>query len=80
MRITEKGEEIYMSYGPHSNDFLLVECQFPCCSFRVTEIHMYVDGFYLDDNPSDGVYLDDIILKDLTPPEKDDLAGQDCLG
>lgn len=41
---------------------------------------MHIDGFYLDDNPSDGVYLDDIILKDLTPSEKEELAGQDCLG
>lgn len=47
---------------------------------HVTEINMYIDGFYLDNNPSDGVYLDDIILKDLTTPEKEELAGQDCLG
>lgn len=47
---------------------------------HVTEINMYIDGFYLDNNPSDGVYLDDIILKDLTPSEKEELAGQDCLG
>jgi hypothetical protein len=24
--MAEKGEEIYMSYGPHPNDFLFVEC------------------------------------------------------
>ncbi|KAL4750516.1 hypothetical protein BDW72DRAFT_213384 [Aspergillus terricola var. indicus] len=59
----EKGEEIYMSYGPHSNDFLLVEY-----------------GFYLDDNPSDGVYLDNIILPELTRFEKKELAGKECLG
>ncbi|KAL5045450.1 hypothetical protein BDW71DRAFT_208264 [Aspergillus fruticulosus] len=60
---TEKGEEIYMSYGSHSNDFLLVEY-----------------GFYLDDNPSDGVYLDDIILPELTRSEKKELAERECLG
>ena len=26
--ILEKGEEIYMSYGPHPNDFLFVECAY----------------------------------------------------
>lgn len=82
MWVTEKGEEIYMSYGSHSNDFLLVECQFPSVPFKshVIKIHIYIDGFYLDNNPSDGVYLDDIILKDLTPSEKEELAGQDCIG
>jgi hypothetical protein len=24
---TVRGEEVYMSYGSHTNDFLLVECQ-----------------------------------------------------
>lgn len=23
----EKGEEVYMSYGSHSNDFLFIECE-----------------------------------------------------
>ncbi|KAL6230874.1 hypothetical protein BDW75DRAFT_221520 [Aspergillus navahoensis] len=59
----EKGEEIYMNYGPHSNDFLLVEY-----------------GFYLDDNPSDGVYLDGIILPELTRSEKKELAEMECFG
>ena len=27
MRGLEQGEEIYMSYGPHPNDFLLIECK-----------------------------------------------------
>ncbi|KAL4787959.1 hypothetical protein BJX76DRAFT_250002 [Aspergillus varians] len=63
MRRYEKGEEIYMSYGAHSNDFLLVEY-----------------GFCLDHNPSDGIYLDDIILGDLTTSEKKELEEQGCLG
>jgi hypothetical protein len=25
----EKGEEVYLSYGPYPNDFLLVECRYP---------------------------------------------------
>ncbi|KAL4975587.1 hypothetical protein BDW66DRAFT_137210 [Aspergillus desertorum] len=59
----EEDEEIYMSYGPHSNDFLLVEY-----------------GFYLEDNLSDGVYLDDVILPELTRSEKRDLAERECFG
>ncbi|KAL4871092.1 hypothetical protein BDV12DRAFT_164779 [Aspergillus spectabilis] len=59
----EKGEEVYMSYGSHSNDFLLTEY-----------------GFYLDNNPSDSIFLDPIILSDLTPAEKKDLATQKHLG
>ncbi|KAL5335404.1 hypothetical protein BJX70DRAFT_401611 [Aspergillus crustosus] len=59
----EKGEEVYMSYGSHSNDFLLVEY-----------------GFYLDNNPSDSIYLDPITLSDLTRAEKKELAAQGHLG
>ncbi|EED13908.1 hypothetical protein TSTA_101480 [Talaromyces stipitatus ATCC 10500] len=56
MRAYKKGEEIYMSYGPHPNDFLFVEY-----------------GFYLDHNKSDSLFLDDIIFKDFTVAEKEEL-------
>ncbi|RDW79257.1 uncharacterized protein DSM5745_06109 [Aspergillus mulundensis] len=59
----EKGEEVYMSYGAHSNDFLLVEY-----------------GFCPDQNPSDGVYLDDIILPELTRSERKELAEREHFG
>ncbi|THC98029.1 hypothetical protein EYZ11_002455 [Aspergillus tanneri] len=45
----DKGEEIYMSYGPHPNDFLYTEY-----------------GFYLDENKSETLYLDDVIFRDLS--------------
>ncbi|KAL4931982.1 uncharacterized protein BDV17DRAFT_301531 [Aspergillus undulatus] len=59
----EKGEEVYMNYGEHSNDFLWVEY-----------------GFFLDNNPSDGIYLDDIILPTLSRSEKKELVEYNCLG
>ncbi|PYI21046.1 ribosomal N-lysine methyltransferase [Aspergillus violaceofuscus CBS 115571] len=59
----EQGEEIFMSYGSHSNDFLFVEY-----------------GFFLPTNPSDSIYLDDIIFHDLTIEQKKDLIGQDLFG
>ncbi|KAL3467795.1 hypothetical protein BJX64DRAFT_123332 [Aspergillus heterothallicus] len=62
-RSYEKGEEIYMSYGSHSNDFLLIEY-----------------GFCLDDNPSDAIYLDDIVIPALTEKQKEELAAHDYLG
>ncbi|PWY90273.1 ribosomal N-lysine methyltransferase [Aspergillus sclerotioniger CBS 115572] len=59
----EKDEEIFMSYGSHSNDFLLVEY-----------------GFFLPTNPSDTIYLDDIIFQDLTTAQKKELAAQEIFG
>ncbi|RAH53412.1 ribosomal N-lysine methyltransferase [Aspergillus piperis CBS 112811] len=59
----EKGEEVYMSYGNHSNDFLLVEY-----------------GFTLPTNPSDSIYLDDIIFQDLSISQKQELAKQEIFG
>ncbi|KAL4949197.1 hypothetical protein BDW69DRAFT_198297 [Aspergillus filifer] len=59
----EKGEEIYMNYGEHSNDFLFVEY-----------------GFYLEHNPSDGIYLDDIIFPALSKAEKKELVENGCFG
>ncbi|GFF52729.1 SET domain protein [Aspergillus udagawae] len=58
-----KGEEIFMSYGAHSNDFLFVEY-----------------GFFLDQNESDVIFLDDIISNNLSEAEKEELASQQGLG
>jgi hypothetical protein len=33
---TDEGEEIYMSYGPHPNDFLLTECKYIPMVIHVT--------------------------------------------
>uniref|UniRef100_A0A093VS94 Ribosomal N-lysine methyltransferase set11 n=1 Tax=Talaromyces marneffei PM1 TaxID=1077442 RepID=A0A093VS94_TALMA len=62
-RLYKKGEEIYMSYGPHPNDFLFVEY-----------------GFYLETNESDAIFLDDIIFKDFTVAEKEELIRQRYYG
>ncbi|KAE8373187.1 hypothetical protein BDV26DRAFT_297168 [Aspergillus bertholletiae] len=62
----EKGSEVYMSYGAHSNDFLFVEYT--------------VDGFFLDKNESDSIFLDNIIFQDLTATEKQELVHQGCYG
>ncbi|KNG85878.1 putative SET domain-containing protein [Aspergillus nomiae NRRL 13137] len=59
----DEGEEIYMSYGPHPNDFLFAEY-----------------GFYLDENESETLYLDDIILKDLGPSLQEELEFQQYYG
>ncbi|KAJ5114689.1 hypothetical protein NUU61_000448 [Penicillium alfredii] len=48
----EPGEEVFMSYGSHPNDFLFAEY-----------------GFFLDENGSDTVYLDDIIFRDINRPQ-----------
>ncbi|KAI5297678.1 hypothetical protein KEM55_004390, partial [Ascosphaera atra] len=58
-----KGDEIFVSYGDHPNDFLWAEY-----------------GFFLDENPSDLLYLDDIILQDLGEEEMDDLDQFQYLG
>ncbi|PLB37322.1 ribosomal N-lysine methyltransferase [Aspergillus candidus] len=57
------GEEIYMSYGNHPNDFLFAEY-----------------GFYLDENASEALYLDDIIFKDLDPSQREELEFQQYYG
>ncbi|KAL4802474.1 hypothetical protein BDV18DRAFT_163876 [Aspergillus unguis] len=62
-RRIEEGEEIYISYGTHSNDYLLIEY-----------------GFFLDHNPSDAIFLDDLIFKDLDKPELELLRNFDLHG
>lgn len=52
-----------MSYGPHPNDFLLVEY-----------------GFYLEENGSDAIYLDDIIFRDLSASLQEELYLQQYYG
>ncbi|KAL4799389.1 hypothetical protein BDV19DRAFT_258128 [Aspergillus venezuelensis] len=59
----ETGEEIFMSYGPHPNDFLFIEY-----------------GFFLDENESETLYLDDIIFQDLTLALQEELNLQQYFG
>ncbi|KAE8350286.1 SET domain-containing protein [Aspergillus coremiiformis] len=59
----DEGEEIYMSYGSHPNDFLFAEY-----------------GFYLDENESETLYLDDIIFQDLSSSLQEELDFQQYYG
>ncbi|KAI5306701.1 hypothetical protein KEM56_007554 [Ascosphaera pollenicola] len=58
-----KGDELFVSYGQHPNDFLWAEY-----------------GFFLDENSSDVLYLDDIILNDLSQADIEELEGWQYLG
>ena len=46
--------------------------KFLISSYRVSQS----DGFYLETNESDALFLDDIIFKDLTVAEKEELIHQ----
>ncbi|KAF7591908.1 hypothetical protein BBP40_000879 [Aspergillus hancockii] len=59
----DEGEEVYMSYGHHPNDFLFAEY-----------------GFYLDENGSETLYLDDIIFKDLPLSLQEELSFEQYYG
>lgn len=41
---------------------------------------MCIDGFYLDENGSDAIYLDDIVFRDLTASEKEELRRYQYYG
>ncbi|KAL7923060.1 hypothetical protein ACQKWADRAFT_291107 [Trichoderma austrokoningii] len=59
----EEGEELYISYSSHSNDYNLLEY-----------------GFIPDENPSDDVYIDDVVVPKLSESQKADLEKQDLSG
>ncbi|KAL4997624.1 hypothetical protein BDV10DRAFT_89305 [Aspergillus recurvatus] len=59
----EAGDEVFMSYGPHPNDFLFAEY-----------------GFYLDENVSEALYLDDIVFRELSPSQQEELHLQQYFG
>ncbi|KAK5996995.1 Lariat debranching enzyme [Cladobotryum mycophilum] len=62
-RTYKKGEEVFISYGDHANDYMLVEY-----------------GFVLDDNQWDEIYLDDVIMPNLSEESKAELQKRDLLG
>ncbi|KAI9375968.1 hypothetical protein BJX61DRAFT_492066 [Aspergillus egyptiacus] len=62
-RRIEKGEEVHISYGSHTNDYLFIEY-----------------GFFLDHNPSDAIFLDDLIFRELTESELETLRYHDLYG
>lgn len=42
--------------------------------------HLDTDGFFLDYNPCDAIFLDDLILKELSGPELEKLRNRDLHG
>lgn len=70
----EEGEEVYMNYGSHPNDTLLAECEkvLLSSSFRHADFvpFIFIDGFFLDVNEADSIYLDDIVFGDIPSAEQ----------
>lgn len=67
------GDEIYVSYGRHSNDFLLVECKVPMDRIKAWELTLKeIDGFMLDSNRWDCTPVDHVLKNYLldTPAEE----------
>ncbi|KAL6808963.1 hypothetical protein GGI42DRAFT_316859 [Trichoderma sp. SZMC 28013] len=62
-RAYKKGEELFISYSRHSNDYNLLEY-----------------GFIPDENPSDDVYIDDVVFPKLSKSHKEELKKRDLLG
>lgn len=58
-----EGEELFISYSTHSNDYNLLEY-----------------GFIPDENPTDDVYIDDVIFPKLGKSQKEELEKRDLLG
>ncbi|KAL9582264.1 MAG: hypothetical protein Q9212_003394 [Teloschistes hypoglaucus] len=64
----DAGEEVYVSYGRHDNDFLLVECQSSYSEAPVQAQDLTLkgaDGFILDLNRWDCTSVDHILSKHL---------------
>ena len=64
--LLEAGQELYTSYGSHSNDFLLAECKQPASPGQEPFLTSRSDGFILENNAHDSIPLDDSILHHLT--------------
>ncbi|KAL7963674.1 hypothetical protein V8C34DRAFT_266253 [Trichoderma compactum] len=62
-RAYNKGEELFISYSSHFNDYNLLEY-----------------GFIPDGNPSDNVYIDDVVFPKLGKSHKEELKKRDLLG
>ncbi|KAH0494436.1 hypothetical protein TgHK011_001055 [Trichoderma gracile] len=62
-RAYKKGEELFISYSSHSNDYNLLEY-----------------GFVPDENTSDDVCIDDVVLPKLSERHKAELQMRDMLG
>ncbi|MCJ1469926.1 hypothetical protein MMC07_008570 [Pseudocyphellaria aurata] len=82
-RVYETGEEIFVSYGNHSNDFLLVECAkrtYPNVVYIFTN-SILQDGFVLEENKWDYLPIDDLVLhKWIYEPARKRLESAGYLG
>ena len=63
MSLSEAGDEVFISYGRHSNDFLLVECEsiYSCESRPMAKVERK-DGFVLEKNQWDSTSVDPFVM------------------
>jgi len=74
------GDQVFVSYGPHNNDFLLCECKILCAPLVHNSNRNRTDGFIFDNNKYDDVKIDSFILPRLNQVQKSHLEGRDFLG
>lgn len=77
-----QGQELHISYGKHSNDFLMVECE--SCIIapgpRSTTYSHITDGFTMAPNAADHISVDHLILHRLSASQRQELEGANLLG
>lgn len=75
-----------MCYGAHPNDFLFAECKKSSGPGQISPYTHFpnlprrIDGFFLEENEWEVIYLDGIVFRILSPSDRDELRLQQYYG